>query len=37
MIMENNKKGEKMNAIIEQQLRRELAMTNVVVESKMKR
>ena len=26
-----------MDAIVEQQLRRELAMTNVVVESKMKR
>ena len=37
MIMKNDKNGEKMNAIIEQKLRRELALTNVVVESKMKR
>ncbi len=32
----NNKQGERMNAIVEQQLRRELAMTNVIVESKIK-
>jgi hypothetical protein len=32
----NTKKGERMNSIIEEQLRRELAMTNVVVESKIK-
>jgi len=32
----NNKQGEKMDAIVEQQLRRELAMTNVIVESKIK-
>tara|TARA_R100000482_G_C5088895_1_gene129837 strand:- start:571 stop:804 length:234 start_codon:yes stop_codon:yes gene_type:complete len=32
----NNNKETKMDAIVEQQLRRELAMTNVVVESKIK-
>jgi hypothetical protein len=32
----NNKQGERMDAIVEQQLRRELAMTNVIVESKIK-
>jgi len=32
----NNKQGERMDAIVEQQLRRELAMTNVIVENKIK-
>ena len=32
----NNKQVERMDAIVEQQLRRELAMTNVIVESKIK-
>ena len=36
MLNIKNKQGERMNPIIEQQLRRELAMTNVVVESKIK-